>query len=91
MDLCKGVGRNFSGGGAEFFGPPADCEAGSAKRTRARPTAVLGVGAGGGRPLPPRGSGGGNPRENFEDLHAKSCILVQSGLRKWAVYEGIMV
>ena len=34
-------------------------------RDRARPKAVLGVGAGGGRPLPQRGSGGVTPGKNL--------------------------
>jgi hypothetical protein len=41
--------------------PTCDCGAGGAKHPRVRPKAELGVGAGGGRPLPPRGSGGITP------------------------------
>jgi hypothetical protein len=41
--------------------PTCDCGAGGAKHPRVRPKAELGLGAGGGRPLPPRGSGGITP------------------------------
>jgi len=39
---------------------------GRSRSDRARPKAVLGVGAGGGRPLPPGGSGGIIPGKFFE-------------------------
>jgi hypothetical protein len=48
------------GGGAMVW-PTCDCGAGGASHPRVRPKAELGVGAGGGRPLPPRGSGGITP------------------------------
>jgi hypothetical protein len=47
-----------------------------AQSAAAHGAAMLGVGAGGGRPLPQRGSGGYNPRKNLGILHAKSQILV---------------
>jgi len=48
-------------------------------RPRARRVAVLGVGAGGGRPLPLRGSGGITPRNFLEIFDAKSRVWGQFG------------
>jgi hypothetical protein len=51
--------KKISDGGSSFF--VWDRGAGGAKRPRARPKAVLGEGAGRGRPLPQWGSGGITP------------------------------
>ena len=53
-----GVRRNLGWGVQSVV---CDRGAEGAKRPSARPKAVRGVGAGGGRPLPPRGSGGITP------------------------------
>ena len=42
-------------------------------------TPVLGVGAGGGRPIPLRGSGSITPRKFFEIFDARSCVWGQFG------------
>jgi hypothetical protein len=51
------------------------------KCPRARPPAVLGEGAGRGSPPPAMGVRGITPGNFFENVHAKECILVPSGLK----------
>ena len=54
----------FEGGATQWWKyPPTDDRS---RSDRARPEAVLGVGVGGGRPLPQRGSGGVTPGKFFQ-------------------------
>ena len=73
--MAKGVVVNFDFG--ERFPGPRSQQRGSL-RPRARRVAVLGVGAGGGRPLPLMGSGV-SPPEMVEIFDAKSRVWRQSG------------
>jgi hypothetical protein len=56
----------ISGVVVKFFLPERPSADDRSRSDRARPEAVLGVGAGGGRPLPQWGSGGVTPGKIFD-------------------------
>ena len=74
--IIRGVVVNFDLG--ERFPRPRSQQRGSL-HPRARRVAVLGVGAGGSRPLPPRGLGVSPRKFFFETFDAKSPVWGQFG------------